>query len=103
MVGDAVRRVSRYSGRGTHSVKCSACKRRIRDNHPYVGLEDYDTGKERAYHAKPACQEALSETISRAAGTGKLLLVHHYHTCGDEASGYECYAGCFSSAEVSLN
>jgi len=48
-----------------------------------------------------ACQKRLVNVVLDASGTGKVLLVHHYHTCNDEGSGFDCYAGCFR--EVALN
>ena len=77
-------------------IRCAACTRRIRDHHPYIGLERYDTGREVAYHARDACQEAGAEQLAQMMKVGRIYVIHHYHVCGDEAGGFDCSGGCFS-------
>jgi hypothetical protein len=80
------------------TIRCAACARRIRENHPHVGLEDYDTGKEIAYHARPRCQERAAAEMARYMERGKVYILHHYHVCGDERGGLDCVGGCFTGA-----
>jgi hypothetical protein len=78
------------------TIRCVACGGRIRGRQPYIGVEDLETGAEFTYHAR--CQErAAEETVRRMAG-GTVLIIHHYHVCGDEAPGADCSGGCFSGA-----
>ena len=78
------------------TVRCAACTRRIRDNHPHIGVVDVISGKEICYHARPACQRrAALETAARIE-RGRIYALRHYHVCNDEASGFDCGGGCFS-------
>jgi hypothetical protein len=80
--------------------RCVACARRIRTHHAYIGVEDYGTGVEFAYHARPECQErAAQDTAARMRG-GKVIGLHHYHVCGDEAAGFNCAGECFTGGPV---
>jgi hypothetical protein len=79
-----------------HNVlKCSGCGERIRDTHPHIGLEDYDSGQERYYHA--ACQQQAAAVVAQSAGEGQVWLMHLYHVCPDTAPGYDCSKGCFAA------
>ena len=78
-------------------LRCAGCTRRIRAGHPHIGLVDGATGKEIAYHARPECQERGAQDMQAMLERGKLYLLHHYHVCGDEDSGFTCSGGCFSS------
>jgi hypothetical protein len=81
-------------------LRCVACGKRIRNNQPHIGVLDHETGVEFTYHARPKCQErAMQETAVRIE-SGKVYFLHHYHVCGDEASGFSCIAGCFALAEA---
>ena len=80
---------------GSGTVLCVSCGSRIRREQPYVGIEDYDTGRELPYHAHEGCREVLAEFLTDGTNRGKLFFLHHYHTCNDHGSGFECWAGCF--------
>jgi hypothetical protein len=84
-------------------LRCAACARRIRASHPNIGIEDYDTGVEFSYHARPECQMRAAEDMERRGMEGKVYLVHHYHVCGDEANGFGCAGGCFDGAAMVTN
>jgi hypothetical protein len=59
-------------------------------------VEDYDTGVEFTYHTRSECQmKGVEETAKRSVG-GKILIMHHYHVCGDEQNGFNCRGGCFA-------
>ena len=76
--------------------RCVACARRIRDNHPHLGVVDPEVGSEWTYHAKPRCQQrAIQETAARLQ-RGKVYIMRCYHVCGDKAPGFDCPGGCFS-------
>ena len=76
------------------AIRCVACARRIRPTHPHVGVVDLDTGTEWTYHAR--CMERAAEETMRRMERGKVYVVRHYHTCGDEAAGFNCSGGCFT-------
>ena len=75
-------------------TRCAHCKKRIRENHQHVGLM-LGPGTELAYHAREACRGRAFQVVMEASVKGGVFGIHHYHTCGDEASGFDCYAGCF--------
>ena len=76
-------------------IRCVACARRIRANHPHIGVLDYQTGVEFTYHARPKCQErALQETVTRLE-RGKVHVLRYHHVCHDEGPGFDCSGGCF--------
>jgi hypothetical protein len=77
----------------TQVLRCAAYCKRIRDHHPHIGVEDYDTGVEFTYHAR--CQERATEETAARMQRGKVYLLHHYHVCNDENPGYGCSGGCF--------
>jgi hypothetical protein len=81
-------------------IRCAGCTRRIRDNQPHIGIVDYDTRREIAYHARPECQKRAAEEMSAILEAGKVYIIHHYHVCGDEAPGFDCSGGCFSGAVI---
>ncbi len=79
-------------------IRCLACARRIRDNHPHVGVVDLTTGSEWPYHARPRCMERASQETAVRLERGSVYILRHYHTCGDEAAGFSCSGGCFAGA-----
>jgi hypothetical protein len=80
----------------SRTIRCVACARRVRENHPHLGVVDLETGSEWTYHARPKCQlRARQETATRIR-QGKVYVMRHYHVCGDEAPGADCSGGCFS-------
>ncbi len=84
----------------TRILRCAACARRIKPQHPHIGVEDHDAGREISYHARPACQKrATDETLARLEA-GRVYVLHHYHSalCPDAAAGFGCSAGCFDTA-----
>jgi hypothetical protein len=81
-------------------LRCASCARRIRDNHPHVGVEDYATGVEAAYHARPECQERAAEDLHRMLERGSLYILSHYHVCPDEDPDFDCSGGCFAGGVV---
>jgi hypothetical protein len=79
-------------------TRCAHCKRRIREKHPHVGLVLGD-GRELAYHAREACSEYVFERVIKALDKGGGVYgLRHYHVCGDEGRGFDCWAGCFREA-----
>ncbi len=84
----------------TRTIRCVACARRIRPNHPHIGVEDCETGAEWTYHARPKCQQRATEETAARLAPGRVYVVHHYHTCGDEGAGFECRGGCFSGLDL---
>jgi hypothetical protein len=82
-------------------IRCAHCKKRIRENHPHVSLKDYDSAKELAYHARTACSKrALQAVLGATEERGGVFGLSHHHVCGDEASGFDCWAGCFREVEL---
>jgi Fe2+ or Zn2+ uptake regulation protein len=81
-------------------IRCAACSRRIKGSHPHIGIEDYGTGREIAYHAHSECQERAVKEMGAMLERGKLYILHHYHVCPDEAPGFHCSGGCFSGAVI---
>jgi hypothetical protein len=81
-------------------IRCVACARRIRDSHPHIGVEDLATGVEFNYHARPACMRRAVEETARRTRRGTVYIWHHYHVCGDYASGFRCRGGCFAGGEA---
>ncbi len=77
-------------------LRCLVCARRIRENPPHVGVVDLETGSEWTYHALPYCMERASQETAARLERGKLYVMHHYHTCGDETAGFDCSGGCFT-------
>jgi hypothetical protein len=82
----------------SRTLRCVACARRIRENHPHVGVVDLETGSEWAYHARPKCQLRAGRETATRIRQGKVYVMRHYHVCGDEAPGAHCSGGCFSGA-----
>ncbi len=80
------------------TLRCVACARRIRPNHPHLGVVDLETGSEWAYHARPTCQLRAGQETAARLERGKVYVMRHYHVCGDEAPGADCSGGCFSGA-----
>jgi hypothetical protein len=60
-------------------LRCAACSRRIRENHPHIGVLDFLSGDEVSYHAHAACQERASENLHRMIERGCLYVLNHYH------------------------
>jgi hypothetical protein len=79
---------------------CLACARRIRDDQPYIGIEDTRTGREMRYHGLADCQMVAAGQFGRMMEGGAVYVIHHYHICGDEENGLDCAGGCFSSEMV---
>jgi len=81
-------------------LRCAGCARRIRGAQPYIGLIDYQSGKEITYHAHPKCQKRGAEEMASLIEKGRLYVLRHYHSsrCRDEAPGFDCSGGCFSGA-----
>ncbi len=82
----------------SRTLRCVACARRIRESHPHIGVVDLETGIEWAYHARPKCQLRVGQETAARIQRGKVYVMRHYHTCGDEAPGADCSGGCFSGA-----
>ncbi len=81
-------------------LRCAACARRIRPHHPRIGVEDYDTGVEFSYHARPECSKRAAEDMHVMMKGGGLYLLHHYHVCDDAEPDFDCSGGCFSGGVV---
>jgi len=81
-------------------LRCAACSRRIRANHPHIGIEDYESGSEVCYHARSECQERAAEDMHAMMERGKVYFINHYHVCEDADSGWNCSGGCFSGGLV---
>ncbi len=84
-------------------LRCAACARRIRASHPNIGIEDYDTGVEFSYHARPECQIRGAEDMAAMMELGKVYVLHHHHVCGDEDNGFDCKGGCFAESVPSAS
>ncbi len=86
------------AGRVSRVLRCVACARRIRDSHPYIGVEDLTTGSEFTYHTRPECMERAGQETAARLERGKVYVLHHYHSsaCSDERPGPDCSGGCFS-------
>ncbi len=82
----------------SRTLRCVACARRIRPNHPHIGVVDLETGSEWTYHARPRCQLRAGQETATRIRQGKVYVMRHYHVCGDEAPGADCSGGCFSGA-----
>ncbi len=82
----------------SRTLRCVACARRIRPNHPHLGVVDLTTGSEWTYHARPKCQLRAGQEPAARIRQGKVYVMRHYHVCGDEAPGADCSGGCFSGA-----
>ena len=84
---------------------CVACARRIRPQHPCVGLRDRQTSVELRYHGHSGCWAAMIAETARRLEAGKLYVLTYYHPLFCNASGPNCSAGCFrpaaGAAEVS--
>ena len=78
------------------TIRCMACAKRIRANHPHIGVVDLTTGSEWTYHAWPKCQERTGQETAARIERGKVYVMRHYHVCDDEASGFDCSGGCFT-------
>lgn len=52
-------------------------------------------GRELTYHASTACQKAAAGKLTNSLVASEVYFLRHYHTCGDEASIFVCYAGFF--------
>jgi hypothetical protein len=89
--------VSKY---GKRTRVCLACAKRIRREHPYVGIKDLENKRELRYHASSECQLACAEQLEAIMERGAVYVIHHYHTCGYEEAGFDCSGGCFSGAPV---
>jgi len=85
---------------GKRTAVCLACGKRIRDEHPNIGVEDMSTRSELLYHASVECQIAAAEQLDKMMRGGGLYVINHYHACGDGEHGFDCVGGCFSGAEV---
>jgi|SRR5215216_3807485 len=72
--------------------KCLACGGLIGADDPYIGVENYNTREEFHYHPELNCSQEASRHLER----GTVLILHHYHTCGDPNPGWNCGGGCFS-------
>ncbi len=81
-------------------LRCLACGRRIKENHPYVGVENLDNGTELHYQALPSCQMTGGQQVASKIEKGGVYVAHHYHVCDDEAPGLDCSGECFSGAPV---
>ena len=79
-------------------IRCMACARRIRPNHPHLGVVDLTTGSDWTYHARPRCMEAATRETAARLERGRVYVLRHYHTCGDEAACFDCSGGCFTGA-----
>jgi len=62
-------------------IKCSHCRKRIRENHPHVGLV-IGTGKELTYHARGDCSKHVFEAVIEALGKGGVFDMRHYYVWG---------------------
>ena len=82
----------------SRTLRCVACARRIRPNHPHLGVVDLTTGSEWTYHTRPKCQLRAGQETAARIQRGKVYVMRHYHVCGDEAPGADCSGGCFSGA-----
>jgi hypothetical protein len=82
---------------GTKSVtRCLACGGRIRDSHPHIEVTEMRTGVAHAYHGRlSGCRQRALEVVER----GQVYLAGFHHTCGDEASGFDCAGRCFTDGE----
>jgi len=85
---------------GKRTPVCLACGKRIRDEHPYVGVEELESGRELRYHARAECQMEGGQQMATMLERGKAYVVRHYHTCGDEENGFDCTCGCFTGEVV---
>lgn len=84
----------------SRALRCAACTRRIRPNHPHLGVVDLATGSEWTYHARAKCQLKAGQETAARLERGRVYIMRHYHTCGDEASGFDCRGGCFSGLDL---
>jgi hypothetical protein len=86
-------------------IRCAACAGRIKPQHPHIGVEDLETGKEFSYHARPSCQIRAAEETATRLEAGKVFVAHHYHasTCPDEVLGFGCSGGCFDAPMAMAN
>ncbi len=82
----------------SRTLRCVACARRIRPNHPHLGVVDLETGSEWTYHARPNCQLKAGQETAARLERGKVYVMRRYHVCGDETAGFDCSGGCFSGA-----
>ena len=89
-------------GSMTRALRCAACTKRIRGAQPYIGLIDYESGKEITYHAHPKCQKRGAEEMAALLERGRTYILRHYHVCGDETGGFGCSGGCFDTARGDL-
>jgi hypothetical protein len=85
---------------GKRTPICLACGKRIRDEHPYVGVEELESGQEMRYHARAECQMGAGEQLAALIKGGHVYVAHHYHVCGDENPTFGCSGGCFSGVPV---
>jgi hypothetical protein len=56
-------------------LRCAKCKRKIRDYHPDVILEDLGTGTRRYYHSLCA---AAAYALAASSAPGVYVLTHRY-------------------------
>jgi hypothetical protein len=84
----------------SRTLRCVACARRIRPNHPHLGVVDLETGSEWTYHARPRCQLRAGQETAARLQRGKVYGMRYFHTCGDETAGFSCRGGCFSGLDL---
>lgn len=86
-------------------IRCAACAGRIRPQHPHIGVEDLETGKEFSYHARYHCQIRCAEETATRLEARKIFAAHHYHSawCPDESPGFGCTGGCFDTPMAVAN
>lgn len=82
------------------TVMCEACNRRIRREHPHIGVIDVGTGKETNYHASCTTAAAITPVVETIGNGGGVFTLRHHHVCGDEQHGFDCSGGCFRSLAV---
>jgi len=62
------------------TLRCVACRRRIRPHHPYYGVEVLKTSREYRYHAHGACEAAAVGKAAHLMERGGMHIFHHYHS-----------------------
>jgi hypothetical protein len=89
----------------TRTLRCRACRGRIRPSHPRIGIEDMGAGVEFNYHALPPCAKGAARETGLRLVRGRVYAIHHYHAawCPDEAPGFGCSGGCFSTPMAAAN